>query len=169
MVKALGIAVAVLLLLLGLSVGANTYQFRLLVDARAEVSAWKNQDAINRAEYEKAFQAAKANAKNAEERHAKEIASTVADLEAAKKQRDRERAASKRLRISADVCKTNRGQTETGPTAGRSDDPPGIDIPETLNRDLRQLAEDADRNTDQLRAAQAVIRSCYAAHEPSTP
>lgn len=168
MVKPLGIVIAVLLLLLGISGGVIKYQYHQLVKAEAAVKAWESQDAINRAEYAKEMARAVAEVKAKEERHAREIASTVADLEAAKRQRDSERLAAGRLRLPTSVCEAapSAGPRSAGAPA-ESDVRASIGLPEKVEQDLRRLAQDADDTADQLRAAQAVIRACYAAQDPS--
>jgi hypothetical protein len=167
--KVLGGVILLLLVLLGIAGWRINSLTDDLVTERAAVLNWERVDKENRETYARELAEAKKRAADAKVKHDAEIKSTVADLEAAKRQRDRERAAAERerLRLPASICPPRAG-TETGPggAAGRGDDPAGIELPREVERRLRDLADEANRNTDQLRAAQAVIRACYKAQSP---
>jgi hypothetical protein len=160
--KVMGGVIAVLIVLL---IAAGFYVNHLtdqLVTARADVKNWERIDRENRETFKRELADAHKRAQDERVRHAAEIKATIADMEEAKRQRERARrdAERERLRLPASICParpaTDAG-TGRGPSSG--DGAAGIELPEEIERRLRDLAEDADRNTDQLRACQNVIRA----------
>jgi prophage endopeptidase len=158
--KVMGGVIAVLIVLL---IAAGFYVNHLtdqLVTARADVKNWERIDRENRDTFKRELADAHKRAQDERVRHAAEIKATIADMEETKRQRERARRDAERLRLPASVCPahpaTDAG-TRGSPAGG--DGAAGIELPEEIERRLRDLAEDADRNTDQLRACQNVIRA----------
>jgi hypothetical protein len=161
MVKALAVVIGLLMLALAGAGITIKYLHGELVVAEASVTRYQDTEKRNAEAFAAELKRLTDRNKDLKDKHDAEIAVTLQDLEAAKRQRNRERATADRLRIDASICKAGRDQGSEGVPAGRSDDPEGIVIPEEVERRLRDLADEANRNTDQLTAAQGVIRACY--------